>query len=447
MKGTRYFVNGIGVSSLSSKLFFIVPSSVVFADYIKTIKVFLVSNILAFFATCFLGYVFSRVFLKSISSTSKALKDISDRESDLTSRLSVKTNDEVGDLARYFNLAMEKIRKSISAVFSSTQIMQKTGESLSKNMDDTAFEVSNMTEYINNVHDRIVVQSKSVTQTASAMTEITQAIENLNRSIEVQTTNITESSSAISEMISNISSVTTILSDNNKKINDLAKLSENGTNDLKQSYTVMQEVSEASKGLMQTIKVIQSIAEQTNLLAMNAAIEAAHAGDAGKGFSVVASEIRKLAEESSIQSKKTDVVLKDLKQKIDGLFSSLNTSNKIFQKAFYLTQEVKDQEAEIMDAMSEQSVGSKQILQAVADISEVTSTVKLGANEMMDSCRLVSDEAQYLMEITDAINASIQEMTNAAQKLKGSIQQVNEMSDTNQQSINSVTLAVKQFKF
>ena len=323
---------------------------------------------------------------------------------------------------------------------------EKTGENLLQNMGETASEVSKISGSIEKINNSVSVQSKSVVEAASTIHEITETIQSLNNSIATQTDNISQSSSAIEEMIANINSVTNILGENSQKIDALVGLAASGMKDIKESSSVMKEVSDASNALMETIKLIQSVAEQTNLLAMNASIEAAHAGEAGKGFAVVALEIRKLAEESTQQGKKTDIVLKDLKDKIDGLSISVQSSNDIFERAFELSKEVQTQEAEIMNAMNEQTVGSKQVLKAMADISEISTVVKSGATEILDSSRQISGETVHLLEITKDIDENISKIAEGTGKLNISVQEVNQMTETNQKSINSVSTAVQQFK-
>lgn len=444
--GTKLFISSIDISSIQAKLFFMVPSQYIFADYRQTIFAFVIGSLLAFGVISVLGFIFSGVFIRSIRSATKALKDISEREGDLSARLYAKNNDEVGDLAKYFNAAMEKIHSSISSILNETKTMEKTGENLLQNMGETASEVSKISGSIEKINNSVSVQSKSVVEAASTIHEITETIQSLNNSIATQTDNISQSSSAIEEMIANINSVTNILGENSQKIDALVGLAASGMKDIKESSSVMKEVSDASNALMETIKLIQSVAEQTNLLAMNASIEAAHAGEAGKGFAVVALEIRKLAEESTQQGKKTDIVLKDLKDKIDGLSISVQSSNDIFERAFELSKEVQTQEAEIMNAMNEQTVGSKQVLKAMADISEISTVVKSGATEILDSSRQISGETVHLLEITKDIDENISKIAEGAGKLNTSVQEVNQMTETNQKSINSVSTAVQQFK-
>ena len=132
---------------------------------------------------------------------------------------------------------------------------------------------------------------------------------------------------------------------------------------------------------------MQNIASQTNLLSMNAAIEAAHAGEAGKGFAVVADEIRKLAESSSEQSKIISAVLKKIKTSIDAITHSTEDVLKKFDAIDEGVRTVAQQDKTILNAMDEQGQGSKQILQAMSRLNELTQGVKKEAHQMVKNSR------------------------------------------------------------
>jgi methyl-accepting chemotaxis protein len=191
---------------------------------------------------------------------------------------------------------------------------------------------------------------------------------------------------------------------------------------------------------------MQNIASQTNLLSMNAAIEAAHAGDAGRGFAVVADEIRKLAENSSKQSKIISSVLKKIKDSIDGITKSTNIVLDKFKAIDDRVRVVSDQESNIRNAMEEQGTGSQQILEAVSSLNELTRKVKQGSVEMLEGSKEVINESRNLEMVTQQISGGMNEMAAGADQINAAVTKVNDITHANKEHINTLVTAVSKFK-
>ena len=207
----------------------------------------------------------------------------------------------------------------------------------------------------------------------------------LNGQLESQSAAINESSAAIEEMIANTRSVSSTLSKNAQNVQDLQEASAVGHSGLNEVATDIREIARESESLLEINAVMQNIASQTNLLSMNAAIEAAHAGESGRGFAVVADEIRKLAESSSKQSKTIGAVLKKIKGSIDKITKSTDNVMNKFEAIDGGVKTVAEQEQGIANAMAEQSAGSAQIMQAIAQVNDITGQVKEDARQMVEA--------------------------------------------------------------
>jgi len=207
----------------------------------------------------------------------------------------------------------------------------------------------------------------------------------LNGQLETQSAAITESSAAIEEMVANTRSVSSTLSKNAENVKELQEAAAVGQSGLNEVATDIKEIARESESLLEINSVMQNIASQTNLLSMNAAIEAAHAGESGRGFAVVADEIRKLAESSSKQSKTISGVLRKIKGSIDKITKSTDSVMNKFEAIDDGVKTVAEQESGIANAMAEQSVGSTQIMQAIAQVNDITGQVKEDAQKMVEA--------------------------------------------------------------
>ena len=383
---------------------------------------------------------------KPIVNVSLMLKDISEGEGDLTKSIDIHTKDEVGDLAHYFNLTLEKIRGLVVTIKTQAVKLHDIGTELSANMTETAAAVNEITSNVNSIKGQVMGQSASVTETNSTMEQVVGNINKLNDQVESQAASVTESSSAIEEMLANISSVTQTLIKNTENVNSLGEASEIGRGDLQEVSTDIQEIARESEGLLEINAVMENIASQTNLLSMNAAIEAAHAGEAGKGFAVVADEIRKLAESSGEQSKTISAVLKKIKGSIDKISKSTENVINRFEVIDTRVRTVSEQEENIRNAMEEQGQGSKQILEAIGQLNTITQSVRDGSTEMLQGSKEVIQESTNLERVTQEITNGMNEMATGADQINVAVTRVNEITQETMESIEILVSEVSKFK-
>jgi methyl-accepting chemotaxis protein len=389
---------------------------------------------------------FIRRIFTPLDKINRILKEISEGEGDLTCIITVHSDNEIGNLAHFFNLTLEKIKRLVITIKQQTAMLSDIGNDLSGKMNETAAAINQITGNVQIIEGRIINQSASITETNATMEQVVTNIKKLDNHVENQSSHISQASSAIEEMAANISSVTETLVRNSGNVNTLMDASDIGRTGLQEVASNIDEIARESAGLLEINSVMENIASQTNLLSMNAAIEAAHAGELGKGFAVVASEIRKLAESSSRQSNTISTVLKKIKNSIDRITNSTENVLGKFEAIDSNVKIVAEQEETIRNAMKEQDIGSKQILDVISNINEITNHVNNSSDEMLEGSKEVINESGNLGKATKEITSGINEMALGAREINVAVKHVKEISAKNQMNIDILLKEVSRFK-
>ena len=365
----------------------------------------------------FSSYKFVKWLMWRIANVTAFLMELESGDADLTKRCQLFVRDEIGDLIIGFDAFLDKLQQIMADVKKTKSELGESGEHLQAGTEDTANAIKEIISNIDSVHDSIRTQSESVNHATDAVKEISGHISNLDGLVENQVAGVTQASSSMEEMIGNIVSVTDSVDKMAESFSLLNTNIQTGFDKQKDVNSRILQIEAQSEMLKEANAAISSIASETNLLAMNAAIEAAHAGMAGRGFSVVADEIRKLSETSSAQSRSIGEQLKKIRSSIGEVVASSTEANKAFGSVAAHIKETDSLVMQIKCAMEEQREGSRQIGIALQKMNDGTIEVLSASKEMFQKNGSIMDEMSSLQDSTKTMQSSMNEMASGARKI------------------------------
>ena len=310
-----------------------------------------------------------RKIVQPINAAVSGLKDIAQGEGDLTMRLAVLTKDEVGELATWFNLFIEKLQHIIRDVTAGVHTVSASSTQLSQ-----------ISEQMNQGAQMASDKSNTV---ATAAEEMSANMNNVAAAMEQSTTNTNIVATASEEMSATIGEIA-------QHAEKARAISSNAAQRANEATGNINELGESAKSIGKVIETITEISEQVNLLALNATIEAARAGEAGRGFAVVANEIKELA-------KQTAAATYDIKDKVGAIQGTTAITVQQISDINEVINDVNTVVSSIATAVEEQSAATQEIATNVTQMAQGIGEVNENVNQ---SSVVASDIAQDIVAVS-----------------------------------------------
>lgn len=374
-----------------------------FEMYVDMFVTLLISTIII---SLFVRFLIINPLTKVVQAINKA------SEGDLTITIDYRSKDEIGQLSNAFNMMVTNLKNLVEKTNEAALQVSSYSEELSISAEQNSKTIEQISIAIQEVAAGSETQSKSALELSTANQQVAQGAERLALSIQ---------------SVADISNATDgkadagirVVSETVEQMN-LVQESVRGT------ATTINTLGEKSKEIGEIVGMIRQIADQTNLLALNAAIEAARAGEHGKGFAVVADEVRKLAEQSSHASGSIEELIKEIQLDTDTAVHAMNSGMDIVEKGILKVYETGESFKDIIKSVQEISSQVQEVSVIFEQVGRNSNSMRKRIEEIVTITEQAAGSTQQIASSVQEQNASMEEITSSSVVLNKMSQELKE---------------------
>jgi methyl-accepting chemotaxis protein len=363
-----------------------------------------ITLIAGLFVTLFasiLAVVLGRSMARPISSMVDAAQQMA--EGDLSHTVTANSRDEMGRLGNAFNHMTTRLNAMIRQVLDSSGQVAASSRQLSASSKSLA--------------EGAQTQASTLEETAASMEELTTSVDQVSAHAQSQAAAVAEGSRIMEAVQKAIEDVT-------QNMAEISRLADGSVEDAQKGAQAVNEVTkgikliaESSEKIGGIVTVISDIAEQTNLLALNAAIEAARAGEHGRGFAVVADEVSKLADRSSSSTREIEALIRESVENVGRGVQMAAGSQGAMEQIRSASQKVKIMIADLTGSMSRQVGAIKELANALGTVSEMSQSISAATAEQSTNAKQVAKAVESVNELTQAAASSAEQMSSSTIQL------------------------------
>lgn len=371
------------------------------ADSIKNMTILL--TIIACILSAFIGMYVNRKITHALKKISVAMDHAS--EGDLTIQIAYHRQNEFGHLTDKINQMIHTTKEFLTAVKSTTGVVNTSVGIVSETTDLLYESANHINHAMNEIESGVSQQARDSSECLERMTMLSDSIGQVNKLVNQMNEIATNSESQMQF-----------------GIHALGQMQERSNSTAEITQVVLENINTLihnTKKVEEVIRSIREMSEQTNLLAINASIEAAHAGDAGRGFNVVAAEIRHLSEASGASLMEIQSVMKDIHKNTDDTITSANQANEIVRLQVDTVEESRTIYRQMNQAM-------QKLLGQISQIGEVAVTMEEKRSNALISMESIASVSQQTAAAAEVVNESVK---NQNQQLELLVEALKKLTD------------------